>query len=160
MSKKVECCSDCKQAGQDKAAGLCPVCKEEGIGVSQVTVRCLVHDTHLPLVTSEEYKVCMSPACPIVYFSVEDGAVFTKDQVKVPIWFKESAHPRYACYCSKITEEQVLGAVAKNGLASLNEVIAMTGAMENPNCIENNPLGVCCHKIIEEMIAKGRRMRG
>ncbi|HOV54308.1 MAG TPA: (2Fe-2S)-binding protein, partial [Fervidobacterium sp.] len=31
----------------------------------------------------------------------------------------------------------------------------ITGAMKNSNCKENNPLGVCCHKIIQEAIDKG-----
>ncbi|HFH8914459.1 TPA: (2Fe-2S)-binding protein, partial [Streptococcus agalactiae] len=27
------------------------------------------------------------------------------------------------------------------------------------NCKENNPLGVCCHKIIQEAIDKGLKMK-
>jgi len=37
-------------------------------------------------------------------------------------------------------------------------VNAITGSMKNSNCKENNPLGVCCHKIIQEAIDKGLAM--
>ena len=82
-----------------------------------------------------------------------------KQQVKVPIWFKKDADPKYACYCNEVTEEQVIEAVVKLGAKTVKEVNAITGAMKNSNCKENNPLGVCCHKIIQEAIDKGLTMK-
>ena len=73
----------------------------------------------------------------------------------VSIWFKKDADPKYACYCSEVTEDQVIEAVVKHGAKTVKEVNAITGAMKNSNCKENNPLGVCCHKIIQEAIDKG-----
>lgn len=73
--------------------------------------------------------------------------------------FKKDANPKYACYCSKVTEKQVIDAVVKCGAKTVNEVNAMTGAMKNPNCKENNPLGVCCHKIIQDAIEKGLEIK-
>jgi bacterioferritin-associated ferredoxin len=70
-----------------------------------------------------------------------------------PFGSSEGLLPNYACYCSKVTEEEVMQAVAKLGTTSLKEIIEATGAMQNSHCIEQNPLGVCCHKILEE--AKG-----
>ena len=46
-------------------------------------------------------------------------------------------------------------AVVKHGAKTVKEVNVVTGAMKNSNCKENNPLGVCCHKIIQEAIDKG-----
>ena len=65
----------------------------------------------------------------------------------------------YACYCSEVTEDQVIEAVVKHGAKTVKEVNAITGAMKNSNCKENNPLGVCCHKIIQEAIDKGLAMK-
>ena len=76
-----------------------------------------------------------------------------------PISFKKDADPKYACYCSKGTEDQVIEAVVKHGAKTVKEVNAITGAMKNPHCKENNPLGVCCHKIIQEAIDKGLTMK-
>lgn len=61
---------------------------------------------------------------------------------------KKDADPKYACYCSKVTEDQVIEAVVKHGAKTVKEVNAVTGAMKNSLCKENNPFGVCCHKII------------
>ncbi|HEY5500503.1 MAG TPA: hypothetical protein VIK09_00810 [Candidatus Humimicrobiaceae bacterium] len=80
---------------------------------------------------------------------------FLKDQIKVPIWYKKDANPKYACYCSKTTEEEVIRAVIKYDAKTVKEVIKITGAMKNDNCIKNNPRGVCCHNIIQEAINKG-----
>ena len=80
---------------------------------------------------------------------------FLKDQIKVPIWYKKDANPKYACYCSKTTEEEVIRAVIKHNAKTVEDVIKITGAMANDNCIKNNPRGVCCHNIIQEAINKG-----
>lgn len=72
---------------------------------------------------------------------------------------KKDADPKYACYCSKVTEDQVIEAVVKHGAKTVKEVNAITGAMKNSLCKENNPLGVCCHKIIQEAIDKGLTMK-
>ena len=87
------------------------------------------------------------------------SSIALRVSVSVPIWFKKDANPKYACYCSKVTEEQVIEAVVKNGAKTVKEVNAITGAMKNSNCKENNPLGVCCHKIIEEAIDKGLALK-
>lgn len=101
---------------------------------------------------------------PMEFYNMSDflrgqSSKFLKDQVKVPIWFKKDANPKYACYCSKVTEEQVIEAVINHNAKTVKEVNAVTGAMKNPNCKENNPLGVCCHKIIQEAIDKGLALK-
>ncbi len=101
----------------------------------------------------------MNEDCNVVYYSTDIGIKFLKNQVIVPIWFKKDASPKYACYCSRVTEEQVIEAVVKHGAKTVKEVNAITGAMKNSNCKEKNPLGVCCHKIIQEAIDKGLTMK-
>lgn len=39
------------------------------------------------------------------------------------------------------------------------DIIEITGAMKNSQCQKNNPLGKCCHKIIQEAIDKGLSMK-
>ena len=101
----------------------------------------------------------MNEDCDVIYYNLDKEIKFLKDQVKVPIWFKKDANPKYACYCSKVTEEQVIEAVINHNAKTVKEVNAVTGAMKNANCKENNPLGVCCHKIIQEAIDKGLKMK-
>ena len=95
----------------------------------------------------------------VVYYSSDSSTIFNKQQVKVPIWFKKDANPKYACYCSKVTEEQVIDAVIKHGAKTIKDIIEITGAMKNSQCQKNNPLGKCCHKIIQEAIDKGLSMK-
>lgn len=151
-----ECCSGCNATVNrlDKV-NQCPICENEGTSVSKITVEHLVTDEFRKTVEGEDYRICMNEDCDVVYYNTNNGAQFSKSQVSVPIWFKKDAKPKYACYCSKITEEQVIEAVVKHGARTVKEVNAITGAMKNANCKENNPLGVCCHKIIQEAIDKG-----
>ena len=158
MKKVNECCCECKTEKVEQNKDNCPVCNNEGISVSKVTVEHLIKEDYLKVVEGEQYKICMNEDCNVVYYSVDNENKFLKDQVRVPIWFKKDANPKYACYCSKVTEEQVIEAVIKHNARTVKEVNAITGAVKNSNCKENNPLGTCCHKIIQEAIDKGLKI--
>jgi len=159
LSNKVldKCC--CKSANEASQAmeenNLCPVCKSKGIKVKNYTVSNLVIDIFKESVGAADYYLCMKEQCDITYFNNETGTSFNKEQVKVPMWFKKDASPKYVCYCSKVTEEQVIDAVIKDGANNMKDVLKLTGAMKNSNCKKNNPLGKCCHEIIQEAINKG-----
>ena len=155
MKNVSECCCECKAEKVDQNKDICPVCNNEGISVSKITVEHLIKEDYLNEVEVEQYKICMNEDCNVVYYSVDNEKKFLKDRVKVPIWFKKDANPKYACYCSKVTEEQVIEAVINHNAKTVKEVNAVTGAMKNSNCKENNPLGLCCHKSIQEAIDKG-----
>lgn len=137
---------------------LCPVCKISGEKVKGFTVRHLVVDSLSETIEDTDYYLCMNEECDIVYYDKKTGVNCSKQQVKVPIWFKKDANPKYACYCSKVTEEQVINAVVKKGTKSIKDIINITGAMKNAQCQKNNPLGKCCHNIIQEAIDKGISM--
>ncbi|MDI3478737.1 MAG: hypothetical protein PWQ59_2262 [Thermoanaerobacterium sp.] len=98
---------------------LCPVCKTSGVKVKNITVRHLIVDTLTELVGDMDYYICMNEECDIVYYNPESGVKFNKQQVKVPIWFKKDANPKFACYCSKVTEEQIINAVIKDGAKTI-----------------------------------------
>jgi bacterioferritin-associated ferredoxin len=143
--------SSCKI--EDK--NFCPICKTSGIKVKNITVKHLVLDTMVEQVGDADYYLCMNEECDVVYYNPESGIKFNKQQVKVPIWFKKDANPKYACYCSKVTEEQVISAVVNDGAKNMRDVLKITGAMDNPQCQKNNPLGKCCHQIVQDAIDKG-----
>ncbi|MFZ2257156.1 MAG: (2Fe-2S)-binding protein [Clostridiaceae bacterium] len=130
----------------------CPVCDNNGLAVSKVTVNHLVEPTALAAGDGDDYFICMNANCDVIYFDPTTKIKFMKNQVIVPIWFKQGADPKYACYCSEVTEDQVIVAVVVHGAKTVKEVNALTGAMRNSNCLENNPLGVCCHQIIQGVI--------
>ena len=159
MNAVNECCRELNGQKIEQTKDNCPICNNEGISISKVTVEHLIKEDYLKEVEVEQYKICMNEDCNVVYYSVDNEKKFLKDHVRVPIWFKKDANPKYACYCSKVTEEQVIEAVINHNAKTVKEVNAVTGAMKNPNCKENNPLGVCCHKIIQEAIDKGLALK-
>jgi len=92
----------------------------------------------------------------VVYYN--DNGFLLKDEVKLPIWFKRGADPKYVCYCSKVTEEDVINAVLKKGSRTISEVCEITGAMSKPECDLRNPTGKCCYNIFKEALNKALKI--
>jgi bacterioferritin-associated ferredoxin len=157
--KKCCCGEPEKLTRKIKQSDLCPACKMSGIKVKNYTVKNLVLDELAELVGDMDYYLCRNEKCDIVYYNVESNLNFNKQKVKVPIWFKENANPKYVCYCSKVTEAQVINAVVNDGAKSVDDIVILTGAMKNSQCQRNNPLGTCCHQIIQDAIDKALTMK-
>lgn len=154
------CCGNSEKSScREGKNNLCPVCEKRGVLVKNITVKHMVLDELTEQVGDNDYFLCMSEECNITYYNSESTVKFNKQQVKEPIWFKKDANPKYACYCSKVTEEQIINAVVKDGATNMKEVLKLTGAMSNPQCQNNNPLGKCCHLIIQNAIDKGLSMK-
>lgn len=153
------CC--CKNQTENEVCkkGRCPECGKTGNLVKNFTVRHLVVEELAKEVGTSDYYLCMNEECDVVYYSCDFSTAFYKQQVKVPIWFKKDANPKYACYCSQVTEDQVINAVIEKGAQSMEEVLKITGAMKNPQCPEKNPLGKCCHQIIQKAIEKAFKIK-
>lgn len=138
----------------------CPLCGKLGRPVGGITVKHLVEESLQDKVDAEaSYCICMNAACDVVYYEASGDLRFLKNEISVPIWFKKDADPKYACYCSRVTVEDVIRAVVEQGASSVIEVNQLTGAMKNANCKLNNPLGVCCHPVIQEAIDQGKTMK-
>lgn len=137
----------------------CPVCGKKGLLVKNITVRHLVVEELADAVGDQDYYLCTDEECDVVYYSQDSRITFKKHQVKVPIWFKRDASPKYACYCSQVTEEDIIKAVVEKGADTMEEVLRITGAMSNSQCLVKNPLGKCCHQIIQNAIEKGMRIK-
>lgn len=152
------CANGLKSVNCVERNNLCPECGNPGSFVSNFTVKNIVLNELAKQVGDDDYYLCMDEECDISYYSAESNIKFNKQQVKVPIWFKKGANPKYACYCSKVTEEQVINAVVKDGADNMKDVLKLTGAMKNPQCQKNNPLGKCCHQAIQDSINKGQSL--
>ena len=133
----------------------CPICNQLGEKVKSITVKKLGSNNFVEEVVDEEdYYLCMNEDCDVVYYSSDGESIFNKTEVKIPIWFKKNANPKYVCYCSKVTEEEIINAVTNQGAKNVKDIIKFTGAMKDGNCILNNPLGKCCGSTILETINK------
>ncbi|MCX8128345.1 MAG: (2Fe-2S)-binding protein [Synergistetes bacterium] len=127
---------------------VCPACGKQGLAVKNFTVKHIVKEQYLNDVGDGDYFLCMNPECDVGYYG--RGKVFSKNQLKVPIWLKRDANPKYVCYCSKVTEEDVINAVLEKGANTIADVCKITGAMSNCKCEINNPTGSCCYNIVKE----------
>lgn len=145
---------DMQEGGMEMAVN-CPICGKAGEHVERYTVAHLVKEDLKESVLHEDegYRICMNPKCDVVYYGHQ--GTLLKGQVRVPVWFKEDAEPRYACYCGRVTEEQVIDAVVNQGARSIRDVNRVTGSMSQPDCEKNNPRGECCHDSVRVAITKG-----
>lgn len=112
----------------------------------------MVIDELLEQVRDDNYYLCMNEECDVVYYNQKLDIIFNKNQVKVPIWFKKDANPKYVCYCNKVTEDQVFDAVMNAGARNMKDIIKLTGAMKNGQCEIKNPAGKCCYSIVQAAI--------
>ena len=100
----------------------CPICNNSGLSVKKITVEHLVSENLRTTVAGDHYQICMNADCDVVYFNNAESIIFSKNQIKIPIWFKKDANPKYACYCSQVTEDQVIDAVLNHGAKTVKEV--------------------------------------
>lgn len=143
-------CNGC--SSDDRIGSRCPVCKNQGREVPIITVESLVHNFKNEAIGN--FMVCMNHKCDVVYYNTKANILYKKDLVKVPVWFKDGAEPKYACYCSNVTEEQIIEAVVAKGAKTVKDVNKLTGAMKEANCKVKNPLGICCHQTIQGIIER------
>lgn len=119
----------------------------------------MVVKTLLPEIGEAQYYLCKSETCDVAYYSYHPETTIKKGQVKVPIWFKEGADPKYICYCNKVTEADIINAVKNEGAENMKDIVKLTGAMKNGNCEINHPTGKCCSPVIQETIDKSLDLR-
>lgn len=114
----------------------------------------MVKEKLINQIIHEKYYLCKNKKCKVGYFNKESNFLINKNELKVPLWFKEDADPKYICYCSRVTEKDIISAVKNKGAKNIKDVINITGAMENCNCEVNHPTGNCCSNIFKNTVDK------
>jgi bacterioferritin-associated ferredoxin len=149
-------CGDSGENDQDRSNGiiLCPVCQKEGNLVKNVTVRHLVKKELAGKAGQCDYRICMNEKCDVAYYSEDLSIIFEKEDLKVPLWYKEDASPRYACYCSRITEEDVIRAVREQKITEMNAIRKYYDPEAKCQCNVKNPTGKCCTNAFNSFIKK------
>ncbi len=132
----------------------CPTCNKHGKKVANQTVKHILKAKYKSKTGEKDYYLCMTPDCDVAYYSSE--SVFDKSALKVPLWYKKDANPKYACYCRKITQEEVAKTIQETDLREANDSMFHLRGDVACNCEVNNPTGQCCHyefnKIIENAL--------
>lgn len=138
----------------------CPQCNQTGVMVRDLTIQnLLTSEAKNKLKGSVAYYLCTDPDCMISYYSLKNKQLFNINDVKVPIWYKKDAIPIYACYCNKLTREEVLEFVKETGIDDMNKVIIRLRGKVKSTCVVKNPSGQCCNEYFNELISQGLEER-
>lgn len=129
------------------------MCSRTGALVDSKTVEnLLTKDVEKGIFEKEIFSLCMDEACEMAYFSADYEYLFLQRQVKTPLDFKQDADIRYACYCKRITYDQVKHAVLFEGAKSAKDILRYHGPVKVEECKLENPLGFCCMPDLNKMI--------
>ena len=102
--------------GQD-SNNLCPICNQLGKKVKSITVKNLVLENLIDMIDNENYFLCMNSQCDISYYNSK-GHKLNRIELKVPLWYKQEATPKYACYCGNVTFNDVFNEMIKSTILS------------------------------------------
>ena len=130
----------------------CPTCCKQGQKLANETVKHNLKAKCKSKMGEKDYYLCMNPECEVAYYNSE--SVFDKSALKKPLWYKKDANPKYACYCRKITQEEVTKTVIETGLTEAEPIMLHLRGNVKSNCKINNPTGHCCHPVFNKMIEK------
>ena len=155
MVAKGQSCSCCapETIPESILAQGCPRCgvvSQHKVGA--ITLRALLADSEEDFVNRDDYLLCTTPECPVVYFDSESGAVYTKDQITVRVGFKETDSPRTLCYCFDHTWETMQKEWLAIGQCTTAASIRESIRSEGCRCEETNPKGICCLGDITEAL--------
>ena len=132
---------------------LCPKSGEQGIPIQLITLKSLLSPPALAQLDADSsYAFCRDPICPVVYFS-EQGQSFGVDDLKVPVFQKESGEDVPVCYCFGWTRRRIRQELqgSKTPQAILEEIAAHIKA-RRCGCQVNNPQGFCCLENVRQVI--------
>ncbi|WP_414371847.1 putative iron-sulfur cluster-binding metallochaperone [Synechococcus sp. H60.4] len=132
---------------------LCPRSGEQGIPVQLITLKSLLFPRALAQLDADSnYAFCRDPICPVVYFS-EQGQSFGVDDLKVPVFQKESGEDVPVCYCFAWTRRRIRQELqgSTTPQAILAEIAAHIKA-RRCGCQVNNPQGFCCLENVRQVI--------
>jgi len=110
--------------------------------VDRITVKAMLVPRALMVLGAAEYRFCATAACPVVYFGT--GASFTREDVAVPVFQKESLVDRTVCYCFAITERGLREEMAAAARPTAAERITTLVKEGRCACEVRNPQGSCC----------------
>jgi hypothetical protein len=120
----------------------CPECGKPGRLVERITVKAMLRPEALKRLSAPEHRFCATPACPVVYFGIEE--VFDREEVVVPVFQKEAAGERTVCYCLAIGEGDIRRELADTGRSTASDHITALVKAARCACEVKNPQGSCC----------------
>lgn len=123
-----------------ESSPICPICMKAGQKVNLKTVSSLIKLELIDSLTDDVYFICLSHDCQVSYYTTA-GNFYMKDDITVPIWFKEES-PVTVCYCKNVSDKDILyHVVEKKCCADIEDIQLHTGANTGKECLTKNPTG-------------------
>jgi len=121
----------------------CPECGRTAKAVPGQTVKSLL-SVSLRTVREVEYRFCRTQTCPVVYFSPDNGQVFTLEQLQERVYQKEpESDDVFVCYCFRYAVGEIRAASPQSRTAIEDDINAGIDAGQCA-CDLRNPQGTCC----------------
>ena len=125
----------------------CPICDKKGRVVKLEAALNLVNNNSY-IDKNKKVYICQNKKCTVTYFQEENPKYYTKEEVNVPIWFKETYSKYMVCYCYEIYINDIVN-IFKNDNTNkklTKEDILKHFTKKHDDCLHHNPLGEDCEK--------------
>lgn len=129
---------------------ICPICNNVGFPVKNETVISLSKKQFTAPIESK-LCACLEKSCSVAYFCANEYIL--KEDLKVPLWYKNDDSDVPICYCSDIKRKEIKIAV-EHGCKSIDDVQEYLRKDSTGKCKNENPLGLCCRNIFLNEIEK------
>lgn len=137
----MSCCSALQI--EEMTAERCPRCDAKGKGVSLATVGSIAkRSVAAEKLSRPTYKLCRNVGCPVVYFA--PGIVIEKDELRVPVNFKDRIYEGPVCYCFGYTVADIKAEIQSEGYSTAAAMITAEIKAGHCACEVKNPAGACC----------------
>ncbi|MEE9230825.1 MAG: (2Fe-2S)-binding protein [Acidobacteriota bacterium] len=120
----------------------CPSCKRPGKRLEEITVKALLRGQALARRSESEHRFCSTPTCLVVYYGRYE--TFSREDVSVRVFQKESCPERPVCYCFEVSEADILQEAARSGGSATSRRIRALIEADRCACELKNPQGSCC----------------
>lgn len=150
------CCLVTEQTAAPAKAE-CPVSRTPSKKVQHRTVEHLVKPEKRALIANVQYYFCAELSCDVVYFSPEESVVFTKSDILVKVFSKDSGEDVNVCYCFDWTRARIKEQINKTGRSTASVEIAKEVKAGRCLCDVKNPKGECClgdvNRVVKEALS-------
>ena len=136
-----DCCS---KSNEKEKSNVCPSCKNKGKQMKLITLKSLLLPKALAnLQPDTSYQFCSFSECDVVYFN-EKEQIFTKSDLKIPVFQKDVKENTPICYCFGWTRKIVSEESNKTEENTIVQNISIHIKANRCGCEVNNPQGSCC----------------
>ena len=139
-----DCCKSNDLISEMSKLETCPSCNVAGRKVKIITLKSLLKPFALNSLNANlDHYFCSTTNCEVVYFDSEQKS-YTKSDIKVPVFQKDSSLDVPVCYCFDWTREKLQQSVHNELASQPAEQIRKNINANRCGCEVNNPQGSCC----------------